>query len=144
KRYVSHASSSFCRDYFSFFFSCRRRHTRFSRDWSSDVCSSDLLTGILFSSLKLILKITCKNIKNKPQEKTCCIKTKCCLCNFDNSQRKIHRKLILFHREIGNTNLNRGSCFLLSTYFLSNKMAQKNRTQLKLNTIKTKMTSIPT
>src|SRR5690606_21548133 len=24
------------------FFSSRRRHTRFSRDWSSDVCSSDL------------------------------------------------------------------------------------------------------
>src|SRR5690606_40948662 len=28
--------------FFSFFFSSRRRHTRFSRDWSSDVCSSDL------------------------------------------------------------------------------------------------------
>src|SRR5690606_41073306 len=27
---------------FCFFFSSRRRHTRFSRDWSSDVCSSDL------------------------------------------------------------------------------------------------------
>src|SRR5690606_41039685 len=26
-----------------FFFSSRRRHTRFSRDWSSDVWSSDLL-----------------------------------------------------------------------------------------------------
>src|SRR5690606_40518056 len=31
---------SHCR---SFFFSSRRRHTRFSRDWSSDVCSSDLI-----------------------------------------------------------------------------------------------------
>src|SRR5215475_6748871 len=29
-------------DIFFFFFSSRRRHTRFSRDWSSDVCSSDL------------------------------------------------------------------------------------------------------
>src|SRR5690606_7855944 len=28
-----------------FFFSSRRRHTRFSRDWSSDVCSSDLGVG---------------------------------------------------------------------------------------------------
>src|SRR3989475_8885096 len=28
-----------------FFFSSRRRHTRFDCDWSSDVCSSDLLTG---------------------------------------------------------------------------------------------------
>src|SRR5690606_40814712 len=30
---------------FVFFFSSRRRHTRFSRDWSSDVCSSDLRSG---------------------------------------------------------------------------------------------------
>src|SRR2546422_6202428 len=29
---------------FFFFFSSRRRHTRCSRDWSSDVCSSDLRT----------------------------------------------------------------------------------------------------
>src|SRR5690606_40210652 len=28
-----------------FFFSSRRRHTRFSRDWSSDVCSSDLASN---------------------------------------------------------------------------------------------------
>src|SRR5260370_27065107 len=28
---------------FFFFFSSRRRHTRFKCDWSSDVCSSDLL-----------------------------------------------------------------------------------------------------
>src|SRR3989449_197010 len=28
-----------------FFFSSRRRHTRCSRDWSSDVCSSDLADG---------------------------------------------------------------------------------------------------
>src|SRR4051794_41973582 len=27
-----------------FFFSSRRRHTRWTGDWSSDVCSSDLLT----------------------------------------------------------------------------------------------------
>src|SRR5690606_41046633 len=29
-----------------FFFSSRRRHTRFSRDWSSDVCSSDLVSDL--------------------------------------------------------------------------------------------------
>src|SRR5260370_34926312 len=28
--------------YMTFFFSSRRRHTRFKCDWSSDVCSSDL------------------------------------------------------------------------------------------------------
>src|SRR2546429_5354250 len=32
-----------------FFFSSRRRHTRCSRDWSSDVCSSDLAHGFLAS-----------------------------------------------------------------------------------------------
>src|SRR5438445_10429551 len=30
---------------FFFFFSSRRRHTRYWRDWSSDVCSSDLQAG---------------------------------------------------------------------------------------------------
>src|SRR5699024_11307334 len=30
----------------SFFFSSRRRHTRSKRDWSSDVCSSDLWTMV--------------------------------------------------------------------------------------------------
>src|SRR5690625_7939597 len=29
-------------NYSTFFFSSRRRHTRWPRDWSSDVCSSDL------------------------------------------------------------------------------------------------------
>src|SRR3712207_304270 len=40
-----------------FFFSSRRRHTRYWRDWSSDVCSSDLesaapyaLTGAVIAS----------------------------------------------------------------------------------------------
>src|SRR6266481_6910099 len=31
---------------FFFFFSSRRRHTRWNCDWSSDVCSSDLLAGV--------------------------------------------------------------------------------------------------
>src|SRR3712207_9127435 len=30
-----------------FFFSSRRRHTRYWRDWSSDVCSSDLHAALL-------------------------------------------------------------------------------------------------
>src|SRR5690606_41027563 len=35
-----------------FFFSSRRRHTIFSRDWSSDVCSSDLTNkGITISAV---------------------------------------------------------------------------------------------
>src|SRR5215813_246430 len=33
--------------FFFFFFSSRRRHTRCGRDWSSDVCSSDLTAEVL-------------------------------------------------------------------------------------------------
>src|SRR2546429_5935748 len=40
-----------------FFFSSRRRHTRCSRDWSSDVCSSDL-SGLL-RDLPLLEQIFC-------------------------------------------------------------------------------------
>src|SRR5690606_41032095 len=46
---------------FLFFFSSRRRHTRFSRDWSSDVCSSDLavfLLGILWKRVNATGAIT--------------------------------------------------------------------------------------
>src|SRR5438445_7034745 len=35
------------RTYVPFFFSSRRRHTRYWRDWSSDVCSSDLERSLL-------------------------------------------------------------------------------------------------
>src|SRR2546426_10379368 len=35
---------------FFFFFSSRRRHTRLQGDWSSDVCSSDLLKTRITSS----------------------------------------------------------------------------------------------
>src|SRR5690349_685299 len=34
-----------CSSFIFFFFSSRRRHTRSLRDWSSDVCSSDLGTN---------------------------------------------------------------------------------------------------
>src|SRR6266567_6830790 len=34
-----------------FFFSSRRRHTRFDCDWSSDVCSSDLRYGELLDEV---------------------------------------------------------------------------------------------
>src|SRR5690606_40845931 len=41
-----------------FFFSSRRRHTRFSRDWSSDVCSSDLTHRVEVEKLGLEAFIT--------------------------------------------------------------------------------------
>src|SRR5262245_62478731 len=36
---------SLCRSFLFFFFSSRRRHTRCLSDWSSDVCSSDLIAA---------------------------------------------------------------------------------------------------
>src|SRR5437899_12893434 len=50
-----------------FFFSSRRRHTRCLSDWSSDVCSSDLLelaryrrntVGLVFQSFNLLPRMT--------------------------------------------------------------------------------------
>src|SRR5258707_10099798 len=37
-----------------FFFSSRRRHTRYWRDWSSDVCSSDLEDAVRVLGLHLV------------------------------------------------------------------------------------------
>src|SRR6266536_5038126 len=39
--------------YISFFFSSRGRHTRSTRDWSSDVCSSDLI-GLALGAATLV------------------------------------------------------------------------------------------
>src|SRR5690606_25496975 len=39
------------------FFSSRRRHTRFSRDWSSDVCSSDLATKTVYENVAFALEV---------------------------------------------------------------------------------------
>src|SRR2546422_11434775 len=40
--------------YILFFFSSRRRHTRCSRDWSSDVCSSDLGSKALRAAIDAV------------------------------------------------------------------------------------------
>src|SRR5690606_39861139 len=37
------------------FFSSRRRHTRFSRDWSSDVCSSDLMKDAMDAAISKLI-----------------------------------------------------------------------------------------
>src|SRR5699024_11815799 len=58
--------------YVIFFFSSRRRHTRSKRDWSSDVCSSDLVhdNGLevrhvedLREHYALTLKSWCENLE---------------------------------------------------------------------------------
>src|SRR3712207_8230039 len=42
-------------DKLEFFFSSRRQHTRYWRDWSSDVCSSDLRRPALLQAFLAIL-----------------------------------------------------------------------------------------
>src|SRR5687768_17931548 len=54
--------------FYFFFFSSRRRHTRCSRDWSSDVCSSDLFAAYTRSTLRdstarLIASITFRSAR---------------------------------------------------------------------------------
>ena len=39
-----------------FFFSSRRRHTRLRRDWSSDVCSSDLMFGAVAGDIQIAVE----------------------------------------------------------------------------------------
>src|SRR5690606_41029663 len=52
-----------------FFFSSRRRHTRFSRDWSSDVCSSDLLTSTSWEFVAQRRRgYVCGNAEHRPTE----------------------------------------------------------------------------
>src|SRR6266511_1440409 len=47
-----------------FFFSSIRRHTRFSRDWSSDVCSSDLFAAPRDSAFTEITGTTAADLAN--------------------------------------------------------------------------------
>src|SRR5207249_9099841 len=44
--------------FFFFFFSSRRRHTRSKRDWSSDVCSSDLVDHNVTATVKSYDEVT--------------------------------------------------------------------------------------
>src|SRR5699024_12041464 len=63
-----------------FFFSSRRRHTRSKRDWSSDVCSSDLITlylvpifsnhlSLLFAKMKDYLTHLQKSLPYETRQK---------------------------------------------------------------------------
>src|SRR5258706_9437675 len=60
KRRLARFVSSFS-SYIFFFFSSRRRHTRLVSDWSSDVCSSDLLPVAFNNSATARLRFYCHN-----------------------------------------------------------------------------------
>src|SRR5699024_12108510 len=50
---------------FYFFFSSRRRHTRSKRDWSSDVCSSDLSKESIADSAINLTALIAENIQEQ-------------------------------------------------------------------------------
>src|SRR5205809_4241663 len=50
---------------FFFFFSSRRRHTRCSRDWSSDVCSSDLRPALIDAKAVLSTRRPVPGVENR-------------------------------------------------------------------------------
>src|SRR3712207_7887022 len=53
-----------------FFFSSRRRHTRYWRDWSSDVCSSDLKVRLYIENAKTELPKIMKQALNRASSMT--------------------------------------------------------------------------
>src|SRR5688572_32652951 len=52
-----------------FLFSSRRRHTRFDCDWSSDVCSSDLLHGSPMMLQSQSVELSCSAISGSPSKR---------------------------------------------------------------------------
>src|SRR5437879_10917657 len=54
--------------YIFFFFSSRRRHTRYIGDWSSDVCSSDLVNGGPSNGGIQLKKVTRQAVKHLERE----------------------------------------------------------------------------
>src|SRR5699024_11799532 len=100
--------------YISFFFSSRRRHTRSKRDWSSDVCSSDLcqmrkkvpLKNVPFYTKRKFLEATTsrggnkQKAKNIPAKKSFVYRINICSPEY---QQNFFRYLL--HTEIG-----RASC----------------------------------
>src|SRR5215203_6584972 len=71
---------------FFFFFSSRRRHTRYWRDWSSDVCSSDLEREPLRGAMTRVVKD--KGVRSSPASRT---EKPCPRCR-KNGMRKIATK----------------------------------------------------
>src|SRR5690349_24336947 len=51
-----------------FFFSSRRRHTRSLRDWSSDVCSSDLMFAPVFVGRDIVAAVSAAPTTSAPED----------------------------------------------------------------------------
>src|SRR5207302_2237771 len=83
-----------------FFFSSRRPHTRFSRDWSSDVCSSDLHSlsmdrvapDFLFNDSRALAQLSGDkrqiNLLGRPSRKLC-RQSMVCFIGFRSEERRV-------------------------------------------------------
>src|SRR5699024_11892036 len=75
----------------SFFFSSRRRHTRSKRDWSSDVCSSDLRHS--WKSPTCSSTVSCLRPMSCPTGTTTSVSTPCCTKTSKTSSTVSHATL---------------------------------------------------
>src|SRR2546429_2203862 len=85
-----------------FFFSSRRRHTRCSRDWSSDVCSSDLYFAIAADDDKRE-----PEVKNKLREAFAAAKVRAEIEVYPNA---LHGWCVPDSRAAENKQIGRASC----------------------------------
>src|SRR5690606_40802439 len=69
------------------FFSSRRRHTRFSRDWSSDVCSSDLKSA---TTLEMSLISRSASLKQEYSDGRGPCTTRCSPSALDSQNSRCH------------------------------------------------------
>src|SRR3712207_8023284 len=76
-RYVSILLEAFL------FFSSRRRHTRYWRDWSSDVCSSDLQPCIMYViDKKLLACLVSLRLCHSIIDAQLLLLTACCIMSY--------------------------------------------------------------
>src|SRR5699024_11379212 len=79
---------------FVFFFSSRRRHTRSKRDWSSDVCSSDLDDSFLSTSFPGVNLTTIEHPKEEMGKKA----AQWIISSIENPE--LDRKSVVFPSEL--------------------------------------------
>src|SRR2546430_17545715 len=100
-----------------FFFSSRRRHTRFDCDWSSDVCSSDLASAAKCITASIL----------------CCLKTPSICSRFPKST--LQNTALGGTAEIGRASCREKSVDLGGRRIIKKKKIKKNKTDTAVKEI---------
>src|SRR5260370_19233990 len=90
-----------------FFFSSRRRHTRFKCDWSSDVCSSDLGPVNTVDKIQTIHQVVVQGKERVVSLHVYSRPIESCVA-FDLEKRTCYRRTLSFHSRYGQVVLNEG------------------------------------